>query len=148
MAAGCAGGCSAQCRRGEETGGITLGGTGGRRITIWRPPPCLQKTLHPTDREASVADERQPFAGLKVLEFCWGAVGPFTTRYLADHGATVLRVESVTRPDFLRTYVLTRDPAVLESNPFFALANANKRSLSMNLKRPEAVAIAKRLVAE
>src|SRR5262245_38061167 len=95
-----------------------------------------------------MTDEAQPFAGLNVLEFCWGAVGPFTTRYLADHGATVLRVESITRPDFLRTYVLTRDPAVLESNPFFALANANKRSLSINLNRPEAVALAERLVAD
>jgi benzylsuccinate CoA-transferase BbsF subunit len=85
---------------------------------------------------------------LNVLEFCWGAVGPFTGRYLADHGATVLRVESVSRPDFLRTYVLTRDPQILETNTFFALANANKRSLALNLKRPDGVALVKRLVAE
>ena len=40
--------------------------------------------------------------GLKVLDFTWVAVGPITIKYLADNGATVIRVESVSRRDDLR----------------------------------------------
>ena len=32
----------------------------------------------------------RPLAGLKVLDFCWVAVGPMTTSYLAEYGATVV----------------------------------------------------------
>ena len=42
------------------------------------------------------------FEGLKILELGAGAAGPVATRYFADQGATVVRVESGVRPDFLR----------------------------------------------
>ena len=41
-----------------------------------------------------------------ILEFGSGAAGPIATRYFVEHGATVLRVESKSRPDFLRVYAL------------------------------------------
>ena len=44
--------------------------------------------------------------GTKILEFGSGAAGPIATRYFVEHGATVLRVESKSRPDFLRVYAL------------------------------------------
>jgi crotonobetainyl-CoA:carnitine CoA-transferase CaiB-like acyl-CoA transferase len=44
----------------------------------------------------------QPLKGLKVLDFCWVAVGPMTTAHLAEYGATVIRIESTRRPDPLR----------------------------------------------
>ncbi|HSP99083.1 MAG TPA: CoA transferase, partial [Candidatus Dormibacteraeota bacterium] len=43
------------------------------------------------------------FAGLKILEFGAGAAAPLATRYFADQGATVVKIESRQRPDFLRT---------------------------------------------
>ena len=43
-----------------------------------------------------------PFSGLNVLDFCWVVIGPMTTRYFSDYGATVVRVESAHRPDVLR----------------------------------------------
>src|SRR5215475_9142978 len=43
------------------------------------------------------------WAGTRILEFGAGAAGPIATRYFAEHGATVVRVESASRPDFLRT---------------------------------------------
>ena len=39
-------------------------------------------------------DPALPLADLKVLDFSWVGVGPITTKYLADHGATVVRVGS------------------------------------------------------
>ena len=40
----------------------------------------------------------QIFTGVKVADFSWVAAGPLTTKALADHGATVVRVESSLRP--------------------------------------------------
>ena len=40
--------------------------------------------------------------GVQVLDFAWVGVGPITTKYLADNGAEVIRVESLARPDVLR----------------------------------------------
>ena len=38
-----------------------------------------------------------PFAGIHILDFTWFAVGPVTTKYLADYGADVVRIESAAR---------------------------------------------------
>ena len=43
-----------------------------------------------------------PFEGLKVADFSWIGVGPISGKYLADHGADVIRIESQTRGDGLR----------------------------------------------
>jgi benzylsuccinate CoA-transferase BbsF subunit len=86
------------------------------------------------------------FAGTTVLEFGGGAAGPVATRYFADYGATVIRVESRQRPDFLRTLRLTPDtPGGLDGAHHFAVLNANKLSVALNLSRPEGVAVARRL---
>ena len=47
--------------------------------------------------------EQQALAGVKVLDFGWLVVGALTGKVLADHGAEVIRVESITRPCLLRT---------------------------------------------
>lgn len=88
------------------------------------------------------------FAGLKVLELGAGAAGPIATRYFADHGATVVRVESRKRPDFLRTLALgPRNPHGLDGAPMFVLMNANKLSVQIDVSRPEGVGLVKRLIA-
>ena len=86
------------------------------------------------------------FAGLNVLEFGAGAAGPLATRYFADHGATVIRVESSVRPDFLRLYAITATQRSLEASPMFAAFNCNKLGITLNLKHPEAREIALKLV--
>ena len=40
--------------------------------------------------------------GVHILDFAWVGVGPITTKYFADNGADVIRVESAARPDVLR----------------------------------------------
>jgi crotonobetainyl-CoA:carnitine CoA-transferase CaiB-like acyl-CoA transferase len=86
------------------------------------------------------------FAGTTILEFGGGAAGPVATRYFADHGATVIRVESRQRPDFLRILRLTPNtPGGIDGSEHFAVLNANKLSVALNLSTPEGVAIARRL---
>jgi len=88
------------------------------------------------------------FAGVKILELGAGAAGPVATRYFADQGATVVRVESSARPDFLRLLHLKGDdPHGLDAAPMFVLMNPNKKSVSINLSKPEGVAVVKRLIA-
>jgi crotonobetainyl-CoA:carnitine CoA-transferase CaiB-like acyl-CoA transferase len=86
--------------------------------------------------------------GTKLLELGSGAAGPIATRYFAEHGATVVRIESRSRPDFLRVYALRPDnPHGLEGSVMFDGLNAGKLSVALNLKHPEGVEIARRLVA-
>ena len=85
-------------------------------------------------------------AGTTILEFGGGAAGPVATRYFADHGATVIRVESRQRPDFLRILKLTPNtPGGLDGGEHFAVLNANKLSVALNLSTAEGVAVARRL---
>jgi crotonobetainyl-CoA:carnitine CoA-transferase CaiB-like acyl-CoA transferase len=85
------------------------------------------------------------FAGLKIAEFGAGAAAPLATRYFADQGATVIKIESRQRPDFLRTL---RDDGSgkLDNSLFFACLNPNKLSAGLNMKEPRAIALAKRLI--
>ena len=92
--------------------------------------------------------EQLPFDGIKVADFSWIMVGPTTVKYLADHGATVVRVETVSPPDRLRAAGPFKDgvPGTNRSQ-FFGDFNTSKFSLSLNLKNPAAVAVARRLIA-
>jgi crotonobetainyl-CoA:carnitine CoA-transferase CaiB-like acyl-CoA transferase len=89
------------------------------------------------------ADGAPAWQGTRILEFGAGAAGPIATRYFAEHGATVIRVESRLRPDFLRLYAA----GGLETSPLFAGLNVGKLSVSLNLKHPDGVALARRLVS-
>ena len=92
---------------------------------------------------------RRAWEGCKIIEFGSGAAGPIATRYFVEHGATVLRVESKTRPDFLRAYSISPDnPHGLEGSPMYDGLNVGKRNVALNLKHPHAVALVKRLVIE
>jgi benzylsuccinate CoA-transferase BbsF subunit len=87
------------------------------------------------------------FTGLKVLEFGGGAAGPLGTRYFADHGATVVRVESRQRPDFIR--LLRYTPGTeggLDASHMFAMINVNKYGIALNMSHPQGPEIARRLV--
>jgi len=100
-------------------------------------------------REAPAAGGGElPFSGLKVADFSWIGVGPMTCKYLADHGATVVRVESESRPDNLRGVAPFKDGVRgWDRSQFFASMNSSKLGLALDLKQPSAVEIAKRLIA-
>lgn len=84
--------------------------------------------------------------GVKVLDFCWVAIGPMTTRYLSDFGATVVRIESIHRIDTLRTATPHKDgiPGTNRSG-YFANYNGGKYSMALNMAEPRARELAKDL---
>lgn len=85
-----------------------------------------------------------PLSSLKVLDFTTLLPGPFGAMLLADWGAEVVRVESPTRPDMVRML----PPLVDGISACHAFLNRSKKSLALDLKRPEAVAVVKQLVQE
>jgi len=99
--------------------------------------------------------EKRPFEGLKVLDFTWGGVGPFQANFLAYYGAMVVRIESASRPDVTRQHgnvnpreakKMKENKTYLEYGPAFAVTHPVKKyGISLNLNRPEAVEIFKKL---
>jgi formyl-CoA transferase len=80
--------------------------------------------------------------GVRVLDFTQVIFGPSCTAILADHGATVIKVERPGQGDLTRTFGPFLDG---ESLPYVGL-NRNKQSLAVDLKRPEGRDVVYRLV--
>jgi benzylsuccinate CoA-transferase BbsF subunit len=92
-------------------------------------------------------DEKRPLDGIKVLDFTATVLGPTVTRYLADHGATVIRVESMTHPETTRIATPYAGGVFsLNRSGYFATHNSGKLSLTLNMMKPKAVEVARRLV--
>src|SRR5262245_1355078 len=88
----------------------------------------------------------KPFAGVRVLDFTRYLAGPYGTYQLALLGADVVKIESH-EGDETRNQLADREWAARKMAPAFLAVNGNKRSLTLDLRRPEAVAVVKRLVA-
>jgi benzylsuccinate CoA-transferase BbsF subunit len=87
------------------------------------------------------------FAGLKVLDFTWALTGPRTTRYLADQGATVIKVEYVTHLCIIRQAPPYRGgKSGLNKSAYFTALNPSKLSLGIDITHPGGREIIKRLV--
>jgi len=90
---------------------------------------------------------RKVFEGIKVAEFAWVAVGPQSSRYLADHGATVVRIESHTNFELLRgAGPFPGNKPGLNGSMFFGKHNANKYGASLNLNHPKGQELAWRFI--
>ena len=76
-----------------------------------------------------------PLSGLRVLDFSWIIAGPTAARFLAMMGAEVIKVGSTRRPD----------PST--NGPAFQPYNQSKLYASLNISKPEGLALAKRLIA-
>jgi len=92
-------------------------------------------------------NEKRPLNGVKVLDFTATVLGPTVTRYLADHGATVIRVESMTHPETTRIATPYAGGVFgLNRSGYFSSFNSGKLSVTLNMKKPKALEVAKRLV--
>ena len=96
---------------------------------------------------ADVARPGEAFAGVKVADFSWVAAGPITAKALADHGATVVRVESATRPDILRALPPFKDgQAGPNRSQWLANVNTSKLGLTLNLATEGGREVARKLI--
>src|SRR5262245_15573147 len=88
----------------------------------------------------------KPFAGVRILDFTRYLAGPYGTYQLALLGADVIKVESL-EGDETRGQLADRKWAERKMAPSFLAVNGNKRSITLALRRPEAVGVVKRLAA-
>ena len=88
----------------------------------------------------------KPFAGVRILDFTRYLAGPYGTYQLALLGADVIKVES-REGDDTRGQLADRAWAARKMAPSFLAVNGNKRSVTLDLRRPEGVEIVKRLAA-
>jgi crotonobetainyl-CoA:carnitine CoA-transferase CaiB-like acyl-CoA transferase len=146
-----------------KVGPLTLPGAPSQYSTIkWslrRPAPRLGEHTDEVAREvatqsipappATTAGPVRPLDGVRVLDFTAVWAGPFSTQILAHLGADVIRIETTSR-----TACVTRLlPPFADDQPgpgragYFNQYNQGKRSILLDLRRPEAVALAYELVA-
>lgn len=87
----------------------------------------------------------KPFAGVRILDFTRYLAGPYGTYQLALLGADVIKIESH-EGDETRLSPADRTWAERKMAPSFLSMNGNKRSITLDLRRAEAIEIVERLV--
>src|SRR5712691_11469730 len=87
-------------------------------------------------RKQRARDGSMPLSGVRVLDFSWVIAGPTTTRYLAAMGAEVIKVEA---PG-------TGDPG--RGSELHTVLGQAKKSIVLDLKKPQAVEVARALAAK
>ncbi len=117
----------------------------GARETGWR----ADGRAGPRAAAARPAEGPGALAGTRVLDLTWVLAGPYATRILADHGAEVIKIESHHRPDasrFTAALHISRDPSRHpDTSGYFNNVNRNKRSVALDLARPEALELLRAL---
>ena len=89
----------------------------------------------------------QPFEGVRVIDFTQVIAGPFASYQLALLGADVIKIERPGGEEF-RFSAHTPEWSAKSLGPMWIAVNANKRNMTLDLKKPEAVEIVKRLVRD
>jgi crotonobetainyl-CoA:carnitine CoA-transferase CaiB-like acyl-CoA transferase len=104
--------------------------------TIQAPGPPFGLRVEGTGRTKHRGSGPMPLSGIRVLDFSWVIAGPTTTRYLAAMGAEVIKIEAPGRGDPGRTSEL------------HTVLGQAKKSVVLDLKKKEAVAVAQVLAAK
>jgi benzylsuccinate CoA-transferase BbsF subunit len=87
--------------------------------------------------------------GINILDFSWAGAGPFVTRFLADFGAQVFKVESRKRPDVGRmTPPFKNNVRHPDGSALFIQTNTSKLGITLNIQHPKGIEIVKKLVAK
>lgn len=90
---------------------------------------------------------KQALEGLKVADFSWFGAGPICANHLAAYGATVIRVESETHVDALRTIApFAKGKTGYNVSGYFNNFNAGKYGITLNLNTDEGQKVARKIV--
>ncbi|MGW3415048.1 CoA transferase [Streptomyces sp. NPDC000888] len=127
----------------------------GRRVTELAVPGLgADQALLDAPREVPpvTGDSGRPaLDGIRVVDLTWVLAGPYCTKVLADHGAEVIKVESAGRPDptrFAPFMHLSRGPHTdPDTNGYFNEVNRNKRSITLDTRTEDGIAVLRELVA-
>jgi len=86
-------------------------------------------------------------SGVKIADFAWVGVGPLISKSMADHGATVVHIESATRPDVLRLAPPFKDnqPGI-DRGQFMSNFNSSKLGVALRLDTEQGLSYARQLV--
>lgn len=107
-----------------------------------------QVELEPQDTSLGENKRAAPLAGIRVLDFSHILAGPFCTRLLADFGADVARVETISRPDHLGERKAGAESKGLPDRPpSYLNINRSKQSITINLKTEAGRKLVTRLAA-
>ena len=93
----------------------------------------------PRDGAPSDTPRAPPLTGIRVLDFGWNWAGPMAAQLLGDLGAEVIRVETGRRQDLMRFLDAT--------SFFFCHNNRSKRSVTIDVTRPDGAALVRDLAA-
>jgi crotonobetainyl-CoA:carnitine CoA-transferase CaiB-like acyl-CoA transferase len=109
----------------------------------------LWRTDKPRASAESSSANRSALEGIRVVEFGWAAAGPLVGKYLANHGAEVIHLESATALDpFRSTYPPFKGDPAPDTAAMFAFYNDGKKGATLNLRHPKAAELALRLAAK
>lgn len=85
-----------------------------------------------------------PLSGLRILELGHFIAAPFCTRVLADLGAEVIKVEPPVKGDAVRGWGIIPDGET--SSVWWSVHGRNKRSVTVDLRKPEGIALVKDMI--
>ena len=86
----------------------------------------------------------KPLEGVRVVEFGTLIAGPFCTRIMAEFGAEVIKLEAPGEGDPLRKWRKLYEGTSL----WWYVQARNKKSVTLNLKHPDGLEIARKLIAD
>ena len=91
---------------------------------------------------------KQALESIKVIDFTQLLQGPYATQMLGDLGAEVIKVEKFKSGDIMRTLTFFDAWIADQETPCFMAWNRNKKSISIDLKKPEGKEIIYKLVKD
>src|SRR6476620_11004824 len=89
----------------------------------------------------------EALAGIRILDFSQMMMGPWATQLLGDLGADIIKVERPGSGEWERS-LAAMGQFLHGDSPFFLAMNRNKRSLTLDLKRPEAQKVVQDLIGK
>jgi crotonobetainyl-CoA:carnitine CoA-transferase CaiB-like acyl-CoA transferase len=96
-----------------------------------------------------ISQDARPLEGLTVVDFTWAWAGPYCTKILGAAGAEIIKVENPNKPDVLRRYPPSvGSNAENECSSFFADQNWNKKSVLLDMKKPESLELVRSLLRD